>query len=321
MDTKITPQPINGNFKNKDIISIDQFSTDDVSVVFKTADNMKQIVKNKGGVPILTGKIQALLFYEPSSRTFGSFASAMQRLGGGIIPLQGMANSSAAKGETLEDTVKTFSSYSDVIVIRHPEAHSVHTAAKAAWVPVINAGDGINEHPTQALYDLYTIQEELKTVANLHVVFYGELARYRPVNSLAKLLTQYPNIQMTFVSPPQVPLNNEVRGYLQKKNIKFKEQNTIDSVLPDADVLYVTRVKKEFMSEELYKKIQGQYVVNAKTLRRMKKKSIVMHALPRIDEISTDIDSDPRAVYLNSQVKNGLYVRMALLALVLGKIP
>lgn len=307
-------------FFRKDILSSDQFSREDIAILFKKADVMKKLVQRKGGSNILRGKIMTALFYEPSSRTFGSFVSAMQRLGGGIIPLQGMANSSAAKGETLEDTIKTFESYSDVIVIRHPEVGSAKRAADAASISVINAGDGIGEHPTQALYDVYTVEEMFGSVRNLHVVFYGELAHYRPVNSFAKLLTLYPQIKMSFVSPPVAALNPTTREYLKKKKVSFQELNGIDKVISDADVLYVTRVKKEFMSEALYNKLKGKYVVGKQIVRKMKKKSIIMHALPRVDEINTDVDKDPRALYLRNQVRNGLFVRMALLALVLGKV-
>lgn len=304
-------------FFQKDILSADQFSKDDIEIVLKTADDMKKIVRQKGGADILNGKIMAALFYEPSSRTFGSFVSAMQRLGGGFIPLQGMMQSSVVKGETLEDTIQTFQSYSDVIVIRHPEVHSVKIAADVASIPVINAGDGINEHPTQAMYDLYTIREAFGKIQNIHIVFFGEIARYRPVNSLAKLLTLYQNIKISFVAPVEGSLNPETKDYLKQKGIKFKELNNINDAISDADVLYVTRIKKEFMPEELYKKMKGKYVVDAKLVEKMKKKSIVMHALPRVDELSTDVDDDPRAVYLKNQVRNGLYIRMALLSLVL----
>lgn len=309
----------NNPFLGIDILSSDQFSKKHINLLFKKTDAMRKVVLTKGGSDILRGKIMAALFYEPSSRTFGSFVSAMQRLGGGIIPLSGMGNSSAAKGETFEDTIKTFESYSDVIVIRHPEVGSAQRAAEVASIPIINAGDGVGEHPTQAFYDLYTIKETFKKIENLHIVFFGEIARYRPVNSLSKLLALYPKIRISFVSPPEGSLNPKTRDYLKKKGVRFKELNNILDVISDTDVLYVTRIKKEFMPEELYKKLKGRYIVDTKLVEKMKKKSIFMHALPRIDELSTDVDSDPRAVYLRNQVRNGLYVRMALLALVLGK--
>ncbi len=313
-------EKINGNFKGKDILDANQFSKKDIDIVLKTAERMKKIVLEKGGTDILKGKIMTAMFFEPSSRTFGSFVAAMQRLGGGFIPLQGMGNTSAGKGESFEDTVQTFTSYSDVIVIRHPEVGSVAKAAEVTSLPVINAGDGIGEHPTQALYDLFTIKDELGRLENLHLAFFGELARYRPVNSLAKLLAVYPKIKLSFISPPQVTMNPKTREYLRERKVPIFESDKIEDILPEIDVLYVTRVKKEFMSEELYKKIQGKYIVDMKLVNKMKRKSVIMHPLPRIGEITTEVDADPRAVYLRSQMRNGLYVRMALLALVLGKI-
>lgn len=314
-------QKINGKFKGKDILSSHQFSKKDIDKIFSAADKMKKLVQTKGGSQILSGKIMSPIFYEPSSRTFGSFVAAMQRLGGGFIPLQGMGNSSASKGETLRDTIQTFASYSDVIVIRHPEEGSAKIAADATTIPVINAGDGIGEHPTQALLDLYTIREYFKKIENLTITFFGELAHYRSINSIALFLSLYPrNIKMNFVSPKEVGLNPQTRDFLNKKGIVFKETQNINDVLSDTDVLYVTRVKKEFLPEDLYKRVKGKYVVDKNTLKKMKRKSIVIHALPRIDEITTEVDNDPRAVYLKTQVRNGMYVRMALMALVLGKI-
>lgn len=316
---KNTAEKINSNFKGKDILSSDQFSLKDIEIIFKTTTQMKELVQSKGGNDLLSKKIITALFYEPSSRTFGSFITAAQRLGAGILPIQNMMDSSVKKGETLEDTARVFEAYSDVLVVRHPEVGSVKKFADIVEIPVINAGDGIGEHPTQALTDLFTIYEKFKKIDNLHVVFLGELAHYRPVNSLAKLLSLYPKISISFVSPENAGLNPEVKTFLMNKNITIKETENLDDVIKDADILYITRVKKEFMSEELYKKIQGKYIVDKNTINKMKEKSILMHCLPRVGEISTEIDSDPRAVYMKSQIKNGMYVRMALLTLILGK--
>ncbi|OGH19214.1 MAG: aspartate carbamoyltransferase [Candidatus Levybacteria bacterium RIFCSPHIGHO2_01_FULL_40_15b] len=316
----VSIQKIEGKFRGKDILSIDQFSLQGIKTIFRTADKMKKILATRRHSNLLRGKVMSLLFYEPSSRTFGSFISAIERLGGSVIPIHDMKNSSAGKGETLEDTARVFEAYSDIIVTRHPEVGSVKRMADVVEIPVINAGDGIGEHPTQALYDLYTIREELGRIDNIHVAFFGELAHYRVVNSLSKLLALLRTNKISFVSPKKVSLNPQVRTFLKNKSISFKECENINEVINDVDVLYVTRVKKEFLSNALYKKIQGKYVVDKKLLLRMKKKSIIMHALPRISEIAKDVDADPRAVYLKSQVRNGLYVRMALLALVLGKL-
>jgi aspartate carbamoyltransferase len=302
----------------KNFVSVDSLSLDALDELFDKADKMKSLVEEKGGNNALSGRVMAALFYEPSSRTFGSFVAAMQRLGGSVIPFAGMSSSAVAKGETLADTAKVFSSYADVIVMRNPEVGSVDTLAKNATVPVISAGDGIGEHPTQALLDAYTVRAEFGSFDNLHIVIVGELAHYRPVNSLAKLLALYPKVKISFVAFPEFALQPEVREYLVSKNVNFSEHIDLDEVLGDADVLYVTRPKKEFLSEELYKKALGKYVITAKTLSKMKKTSIIMHPLPRIDEIAVEVDSDPRAVYLTKQMKNGVYVRMALLDLVIN---
>lgn len=307
------------NFYKKSLVSVDSLKKKDIYLLFKKADEMEKLVGKSGGDSRLRGKIIAALFYEPSSRTMGSFLAAMQRLGGGIIPISGTESSSISKGESIEDTGKVYSSYVDVIVVRHAEPGSVEKMAKSATVPVINAGDGINEHPTQALLDVYTIQNELGRLENMHLVLFGEMAHYRPVNSLAKLLTLFSNIKISFVSPPEVKLQDKVRKYLIDKKISFQEIQDINRVIDEADVLYVTRVKKEYMSDELYKKIQGKYVVDMKIVARMKKKSMVMHPLPRVGEIKEEVDSDPRAAYLTKQMQNGMYIRMALLDLILRK--
>lgn len=291
----------------------------DVALVFKRADEMKRLVERKGGDDRLKSKILAALFFEPSTRTFSSFITAMQRLGGGIIPLNGMSNTSIAKGETLPDTARVFSQYADVLVIRHPQPGSVQLASENASIPVINGGDGVGEHPTQALIDSYTIHQSFGTLDNLHILMIGDLAHYRPTNSLSKLLALYPSIQLSFATPTQVPLPDEIRNYLKVRNISFLEHTDFVDLLQSIDVLYVTRVKKEYMSDELYKKIRGSYVVDKSIANKMKKKSIIMHCLPRIDEIAKEVDKDHRSIYMNRQIRNGLYIRMALLDLILRK--
>lgn len=305
------------NFFKKSYITTENLTKLDVEYIFKETDRMKKIVETKGMSEELKGKILAALFYEPSSRTFSSFITAIQRLGGGFIPIHGISNTSVVKGETLEDTVRVFSSYADIIVIRHPEPGSVSKASKYAYVPVVNAGDGINEHPTQALIDLYTICRKFKEISGLHILIIGDLGHYRPTNSLTKLLALYPSVRLSLASPPEVPLQEEVRKYLRNKNVNFKEYTNFDNLLESVDVLYVTRVKKEYMSEELYQKVKGSYIVNSNTLKKMKKDSIILHCLPRIDEIHTDADTDERSLYLTEQVRNGLYMRMAIIKSIL----
>lgn len=307
-------------FLNQDILSVDQFSKHDLSFLFKKATLMKKLVKTRRASKILQGKIMTALFYEPSSRTFGSFISAMQRLGGGILPLQGMTYSSVAKGETLEDTIKTFECYSDVVVIRHPEVGSAKRAALAAEVPIINAGDGVGEHPTQALLDLFTILSKFKKIDGLKVAFVGDLLNGRTVHSLSKLLAKMGKVEFFFVSPKILKMPEEIKNQL-KNHVKITEVNKLDEVIGKVDVLYVTRVQKERFSDlAIYEKIKNYYIVNKKLMEKASKNLILMHPLPRVGEISTDVDEDPRAVYLTEQMGNGLYVRMALLAAVLGKI-
>lgn len=313
---------INSDFKGKDILSIDQFTPQSLKKLFSVTDKMAKIARNAKPSWILKGNIVALLFYEPSTRTFASFAAAAKQLSGETLEIiDPQHTSSYVKGETFEDTIKVLEAYCDVIIARHPEKGFVQKAAEVArFVPIINAGDGIGEHPTQALQDLYTIKGRFEEFENLHVVFYGELAHYRTVNSLAMLLSLYPKIKISFVSPKEVKLSQEVRTYLGKRNIDFKELTDINDVIRDTDVLYVTRIKKEFLPPKLYKNIQGKYVVDMSLVRKMKRDSIIMHPLPRVGEILLEVDEDPRAVYLKSQIRNGMYVRMALLGLVLGKI-
>lgn len=303
----------------RDIIQITDLSKDEIDAIIQRTRAMRAQVLSKEASSLLAGKIMAALFYEPSSRTFGSFVSAMQRLGGGIIPLNDMSHTSVSKGETLEDTVRTFSAYADVIVMRHPDVGALTIAAKYATVPVISAGEGaLGEHPTQACTDLFTIQEHFGRVEGLNVLIIGDLAHYRSTNSLVKLLAYYPGITLSLVSPAGLPIQKEVREYLQNKKVNFREYLDFRHVLPDADVLYVTRVKKEYMSQDLYRKTHGSYILDNSLAEKMKKSSIIMHCLPRIDEIDTGVDMNDRAIYFSKQLQNSLYVRMALLSLVLG---
>lgn len=309
------------NFYGHDILSVEQFSRDDLNYLFSIAREMRKIVEKRGASDILKGKVMAALFYEPSSRTFGSFLAAMQRLGGGIIPIQGMTYSSVAKGESLPDTVRTFECYSDVIVIRHPEVGSAKIAAEVAKVPVINAGDGTGEHPTQALLDLFTITDNFGEVAGLEVAMVGDLLNGRTIHSLAKLLTKIDKVKMIFVSPFLLKLPKEIKDYLLARKIKIYETDNLKEAVKSADVVYMTRVQKErFTNLKEYEKVKNCYIMTPKILASCKRKMILMHPLPRVGEISCEVDDDKRAVYLSQQMKNGLYIRMALLTAVLGKV-
>ncbi len=306
--------------KGKDILSVDQFTREMLADVFHEAGRMREIVHTKGIEPILAGKVMTALFYEPSSRTFASFVTAMQRLGGGFIPLQGVTYSSVAKGETLADTVRTFASYSDVIVIRHPEVGSAKIAAEFSPVPVVNAGDGVGEHPTQALLDAYTIFRKFETLEGLTVTLVGDLMNGRTVHSLAKVLSLYTNTKINLVSPDMLRMPKELMHLLDQRNVDVKEMETLDPVLDRTDVLYVTRVQKERFSDlTSYEKLKNHYIVTPETLAKMKISAIVMHPFPRVGEIEMAVDLDDRAYYMTHQMKNGLYVRMALLKMILSE--
>lgn len=307
-------------FLGKDILSVDQFSKEDLTFLFRKATLMKKIVKAGKKSNMLQGKIMTALFYEPSSRTFGSFISAMQRLGGGIIPLQGMTYSSVAKGETLEDTIRTFECYSDIIVIRHPEVGSAKKAALVSTVPIINAGDGVGEHPTQALLDLFTILGKFKKIDGLKVAFVGDLLNGRTVHSLSKLLAKMGKVEFFFVSPKILRMPKDLKDQL-KNRVLITEVEKLDDVIKKVNVLYVTRIQKErFSNLSVYERVKNFYIVTKKLMGQAKKDLILMHPLPRVGEISTDVDNDSRSVYLTEQMRNGLSVRMALLAATLGKI-
>jgi aspartate carbamoyltransferase catalytic subunit len=296
----------------KHVISAMQFDRQQLDTLFAKANRM-QSYRRLQERP-LQGKIMASLFFEPSTRTRFSFESSMIRLGGQVISTEnGREFSSAIKGETLEDTIRVVSHYADVIVLRHYEQGAAKRAAAVAEIPVINAGDGAGEHPTQALLDLYTIQKELGEIDNRHVVMIGDLTYGRTVHSLSMLLTNYKNIRITFVSPPQTTIPDHVKAFLLERGVQVKETDRLLDAVQDADVLYQTRVQKErFPSLELYQQVVGRYVIDPEIMRQLPAHAIVMHPLPRAGEITPEVDQDARAAYFR-QAKNGVEVRMALL--------
>ncbi len=305
-------------FYGKDIISVKQFSRPDLDYIFGVAHEMREMVERIGTFDLLKGKILANLFYEPSTRTSSSFTSAMERLGGSVIPINEVRYSSVSKGESLPDTVRTLECYADVIVLRHPEVGASALAAQYARKPIINAGDGIGEHPTQALLDLFTIIEELGQADSLTVTMLGDLKYGRTVHSLARLLSLY-DVSLHYVSPDILRMPPEIIDELNEKGIPQYEHSTLDEVVPKTDVLYVTRVQKErFADQAEYESVKGAYVITPDIMSKAKERMIVMHPLPRVGEISIEFDSDPRAAYFR-QMEYGLYVRMALLAMVFGK--
>lgn len=314
----LTPLEQHHGLNNQHILKVTMFERAQLNALFNLADTFKASVRNEQQIDtILRGKVMASIFYEVSTRTACSFSAAMERLGGKVI-YSDETSSSNKKGETIEDSVQVLSSYTDVVVLRHPVPGAVGRAAKYCKKPVINAGDGVGEHPTQALLDVYTIREEIGTVNGLTITMVGDLLNGRTVHSLAKLLTMY-NVRIRYVSPSNLKMPNDVKEYVAKKGIQQDEFDSLEEALPETDVLYMTRIQKErFSSVSEYTSSMGQFVINPHLMTKAKKKMAVLHPLPRNEEISVDVDSDTRAAYFR-QAENGMYVRMALLAMVLGK--
>lgn len=316
------PISINGKFKGKDIISLDQFKPTDLKILFSQTDEMKKIAMNAKPSKILNGNIVTLLFYEPSSRTFGSFSAAIKQLGGQTVEIINPQQfSSVAKGETFEDTIRVFEAYCDAIVLRHPNVGSAKIAADAAFfVPIVSAGDGIGEHPTQALLDLYTIHERFKRLENLTILFAGDILYGRTVHSLLRGLSLFKGNTIYLLSPRQLKLSEEDRKIFSKrlKIIEIEKETQI----PKADVWYWTRVQKErFPNLSSYEKVKNKFVLTPGLIDKYaKKETIFMHPLPRIGEIDPRVDDNPKALYLRNETRNGMYIRMALLGLILGKL-
>jgi aspartate carbamoyltransferase catalytic subunit len=307
----------NGLF-GQDILSVKQFDRKMLEYILDVGDEMRALVRRFGKANLLEGKILANLFYEPSTRTSASFQAAMLRLGGRVIAINEVQYSSVTKGESLPDTIRTMESYCDLIVIRHPEEGSAAIAAKAARKPVINAGDGTGEHPTQALLDLYTIADELNRLDGLKVAMVGDLKYGRTVHSLTRLLCNF-EAEFAFVSPEQLRMPDYILDELKAGDHTFAQYEDVHDVIGDADVLYVTRVQRErFPDPDDYERVKDFYVIDPELMSAAKQDMIVMHPLPRVYELDTRVDDDPRAAYFR-QMENGMYMRMALLAAVLGK--
>lgn len=306
------------SFYGRDIVSVMQFSRQDLDYIVQVADEMRSIVKRVGATDLLKGYVLANLFYEPSTRTSSSFIAAMERLGGMVIPIHGVQYSSVSKGESLPDTIRTLECYADVIVLRHPEVGASEVAARYASKPIISAGDGVGEHPTQGLLDLYTIQSELGSIDGLHIAMVGDLKNGRTVHSLARLLRLY-DTQLSFVSPDILRLPEDLRQELVAAGRSVRETASVEDIIASVDVLYVTRVQKErFADLREYEAVKNCYEITPELMARAKPRMALMHPLPRVGEIHYDVDDDPRAAYFR-QMENGMYIRMALLAAVLGK--
>lgn len=307
-----------GRFKGNHILSVSQFSLEDLAYIFDVAEEFRLIVRRIGIMDLLKGHVLATLFYEPSTRTSSSFIAAIQRLGGTVVPISEVRYSSVSKGESLPDTIRTLESYADVIVLRHHEVGAAALAAKYARKPIINAGDGIGEHPTQALLDLFTILQERGKIDGLIITMLGDLKNGRTVHSLAKLLSLF-KVKINYVSPDALKMPADLKSLLQEKGVQQAEYSDLHPVLGDTDVLYVTRIQQErFEDPREYEHLKDSYVITPEVLQGAKSEMAIMHPLPRVGEISMDVDDDPRAAYFR-QMEYGLYVRMALLALVLGK--
>ena len=302
------------------VVAAQDFNRGMLEELFTTAHSMEQVVE-EGGNKLLDGQIMASLFYEESTRTRFSFETAMLRLGGSVIATENARQfSSVSKGETLEDTIRIMNGYADVIVLRHYESGAARRAADISRVPIINAGDGTGQHPTQAFLDLYTIQKELGHIDNLAIAVVGDLANGRTVRSLCYLLAKYRNVRIFMVAPEVVRMREDIKEYLCRHDVWFTEEADLRAIAPEVDVVYQTRIQKERFGDrtEDYLKAKGVYIVDRALLQLMKPDAIVMHPLPRVDEITTEVDADPRAAYFR-QAQNGLYIRMALLAACLGR--
>jgi len=303
-------------FKGRDIVSIEDFSREEINYILNISHTMEPLAAK--GSDMLKGKILANLFFEPSTRTRLSFEAAMLKLGGSTIGFAEAEIASVRKGENLADTIRTVENYADIIALRHPLEGAAKLAAEFSKVPILNAGSGAEEHPTQALMDLYTIQKEKGKIDGLKIALVGDLRYGRTVHSLAYALSLY-NIELHLISPESLRMRHEVIRATKNK-ITITEDTNLENIIPQIDVLYVTRIQKErFPDPAEYAKVKGIYRIDLKTLKNAKKDLIILHPLPRVDEIAAEVDNTPQARYFQ-QVWNGIVVRMALLALVLGAV-
>ena len=324
LKTSKSHSPKNNIFFQKDILSLSQFDKDSIIKLFGIAKEMRFIAKNALPSDILKGTIATLLFYEPSSRTRASFDAAIKQLGGQTVVIENPQQfSSVSKGETFEDTIRVFESYSDLIILRHPEVGSAKVASKVAnFVPIINAGDGVGEHPTQALLDMMTIFEHSQKLTDLVGVCGGDIKNGRTIHSLLKGLSLFPNNTIYLLSPTELRLDKRELDRYKKMGLTIIEIENMNQIPSSADFWYWTRVQKErFAKVADYEKVNNKFIVTKTNFNKLAGKvTILLHPLPRVGEIDVELDSDPRSQYLRNQVRNGMYIRMALVALVLGKL-
>ena len=299
--------------KNKSLISITDYTKEDYKKILDLAEEFEKNPRQN----IMDKYVVASLFFEPSTRTRLSFETAVQQLGGRVIGFSEASNTSVSKGESLKDTILTVCNYSDLIVMRHPIEGSARYAAEVATVPVINSGDGTNQHPTQCLLDLYSIRKTQGTLENLNIFLVGDLKYGRTVHSLMMAMSEY-NPVFNFISPPSLRMPDEYKAYLDDKGIKYYEHDNFTDIISVADVMYITRVQKERFSDPMdYEKVKNVYILRKHHLSNVKENFKILHPLPRVNEIHPEVDSTPYAYYFQ-QAKNGVYARMALMAIILG---
>jgi aspartate carbamoyltransferase catalytic subunit len=300
---------------SKDVLRADQFSLDEIGRILEAAREYETALDAGEVLDELRGKVLATLFFEPSTRTRLSFEAAMLRLGGRVISVAEAKSSSAAKGESLHDTIKTVEGYADVMVLRHPQIGAAAEAARATGVPILNAGDGTGQHPTQSLLDLYTIVKEQGRVDGLTIALAGDLKNGRTVHSLADLLANY-DVEFLFASPDALRMPNEIVERLRARGVSIRETESLTDAIPACDVLYMTRIQRErFTDLSEYDRLKDAYVLNRDMLSAARESVTIMHPLPRVNEIATDVDGHPGAAYFR-QAANGVPIRMALLAMV-----
>jgi aspartate carbamoyltransferase catalytic subunit len=318
MQTRTMDVGANMDFAGRHIIDLQDFTRKEVDYILRRSKRFEDIASGERRSKMLQGYVLCNLFFEPSTRTRLSFSSAMMRLGGSVTGFASGAVSSATKGETLSDTIRVVENYCDVIVLRSGKEGAARLAADVSSKPIINAGDGTRKHPTQTLLDLYTVQKELGKIDGLKVSLVGDLKYGRTVHSLSYALTMF-DVDLTLVSPPQLSMPEEVVSDLEASGLRVNSTSDLNEVIDTSDVIYMTRIQKErFPDPTEYERMRGAYSLDAQVLSGAKKNMIVMHPLPRVDEIKTDVDETPHARYF-MQTFNGLVVRMALLSLVLGK--
>lgn len=300
--------------EKKSLISITDFTKEEIIRITELAAEFE---KNPPKGPLLSGKVVASLFFEPSTRTRLSFESAINRLGARVIGFSDTTNTSVTKGETFHDTIMTISNYCDMIVMRHKLEGAPRYASEIAKVPVVNAGDGSNQHPSQTLLDLYSIKKTQGTLDGINIMMIGDLKYGRTIHSLLQALSHF-NTQFTFVAPPELALPEEYKLFLQEKGLPFVEKTQIDGAINEADIVYMTRVQQERFTDRMeYERVKNVYVLRNSMLADTKPNMRILHPLPRVNEIATDVDANPKAYYFN-QTENGVYTRMAIITYLLG---